>query len=51
MPHPYRHGRGQRYVKRFLEVLLNFCLGLVILFLGWTAVMVVLQGLEDWNGL
>lgn len=48
MPQPIRKGR--RFGKRFLAVVLNFGLGLVILFLGWTAAMVVLQGLEDWKG-
>jgi hypothetical protein len=51
MPQPYRPGRGQRFVKRLLGVLFHLGLGLIILFLGWTAVMVVLQGLEDWKGL
>jgi hypothetical protein len=51
MPHPRRIRRGQRFVKRFLALLLNLGLGLVILFLAWTAAMVVLQGFEDWKSL
>lgn len=51
MSQPRRIRREQRFVKRFLAVLLNFGLGLVILFLGWTVAMVVLQGLEEWKGL
>jgi hypothetical protein len=51
MPQLRRTRREQRFVKPFLAVLLNFGLGLVILFLGWTAAMVVLQGLEEWKGL
>ena len=50
MPHPRRTRKGQRFPKRFLAVLPNFGLGLIILFLGWTAAMVVLQGLEEWKG-
>jgi hypothetical protein len=51
MPHPRRIRREQRFVKGLLAVILNVGLGLVILFLGWTAAMVVLQGLEEWKGL
>lgn len=51
MPQPHRIRREKRFVKRFLAVLLNFGIGLVILLLGWTAALVVLQGLEEWKGL
>jgi hypothetical protein len=49
MPETHRLRRGQRFANRFLSVLFRLGLGLVILFLGWTAVMVVFQGLEQWN--
>jgi hypothetical protein len=51
MPQPPRIRREQRFVKRLSGALFHLGLGLIILFLGWTAVMVVLQGLEEWKRL
>jgi hypothetical protein len=37
-------------MKRLLGTLFHLGIGLIILFLGWTVAMVVLQGLEEWKG-
>jgi hypothetical protein len=38
-------------MKQLFSTLFHLGLGLIILILGWTAAMVVLQGLEEWKGL
>lgn len=44
-----RARKAERFVNRFVMAVFRLGVGLVILFLGWTAVMVVLQGLEHWK--
>jgi hypothetical protein len=44
-----RARKAERFENRLLFVLFRLGLALVILFLGWTAMMVVLQGLQEWK--
>jgi hypothetical protein len=49
MSETYRLRREQRFANRFWSMLFRLGLGLIILLLGWIALMVVLQGLDQWK--